>query len=548
MRRWLVLLVLVATSATAGARDLVIGTTQYPSTLHPNIDSMAAKSYVHGLTQRPLTTFDASWELVCMLCTELPTFENGLAVRTPTPSGRDGVKLTYTLQPGASWGDGVPVTTKDVLFTWEVGKHPASGVGNAEMYRRILAIEPTDDKTFVMLVDRISFNYNAINDFRLLPAHLERPVFERDPATYRNRTRFDTEPGNPGLAFGPYRIADVTPGSRIRLERNPTWWGPQPAFETITVRTIESSPALEANLLSGELDMIEGSLGLALDQALAFEKRHGAKYRVHYQPGLVYEHIDLYLDNPILADRRVRRALLMGLDREVLVGQLFGGRQPVADTSVHPLDWVHAKDLPRATHDPAGAAALLAEAGWLPGPGGTRRNGQGVPLQLELMTTAGNRTRELVQQVLQSMWKKLGIDVAIRNEPARVLFGETLSKRRFTGMVMFAWISSPENVPRSTLSSTEIPSEQNGWSGQNYTGYSNARVDELVEEIEVELDRERRRGLWRELQQIYADELPALPLYFRADPHIWPRWLEGIVPTGHQAPVTLWVESWRVAD
>jgi peptide/nickel transport system substrate-binding protein len=110
------------------------------------------------------------------------------------------------------------------------------------------------------------------------------------------------------------------------------------------------------------------------------------------------------------------------------------------------------------------------------------------------MTTAGNRTRELVQQVLQSQWRGLGIEVSIRNEPPRVFFGETLNKRRFPDMALFAWISSPENLPHSSLHSTSVPAEANGWSGQNYTGYANPRMDELIDAAEVELDREKRRA------------------------------------------------------
>ena len=91
--------------------ELVIGITQFPSTLHPNIDSMVAKSYVLGMTQRPFTAYDQDWELACFLCTELPTFENGKAVREPLPEGvegqaegREGVALTYTIQPGSDLG------------------------------------------------------------------------------------------------------------------------------------------------------------------------------------------------------------------------------------------------------------------------------------------------------------------------------------------------------------------------------------------------------------------------------------------------------------
>ena len=548
--RWLVAILIAFTlgSSLASARDLVIGINQFPSNLHPNIDSMASKSYVLGLTQRPFTTYDQKWELVCMLCVELPTLENGKAVAEEAPGGKHGVALTYTIRPGATWGDGMPITTKDVLFTWEVGRHPQSGVGNAELYRRIWQIDVIDDRTFTLHDEKLGFSYNAINDFRLLPEHLERKVFEVDPTTYRNRTLFDTDPTNPGLAFGPYRIAQIVAGSQIILDRNPTWWGERPVFDRIVIKAIENTAALEANLLSGEVDMIEGSVGLSLDQALAFERRNGDRFQVFYKPGLVFEHMDVMLDNPALADTRVRQALLYGLDRAAISERLFAGRQPVADTPVHPLDWVHTDDVEHYPYDPAKAASLLDEAGWTLGSGGLRHNTAGETLRLELMTTAGNRTRELIQQVIQGQWRKLGIETAIRNEPPRVFFGETTTKRRFTGLALFAWISSPENVPRTTLHSQEIPSEANGWSGQNFTGFKNARMDALLDAIEVELDRDKRAVLWAELQRLYATELPALPLFFRADAHIWPKWLEGVEPTGHMAPTTLWVERWRVKD
>src|SRR5688572_22180610 len=127
-----------ALPATAAERDaLTIGITQFPSTLNPNIDAMAAKSYVLGMTMRPFTVYDADWKLVCLLCTTLPSIENGLAVPVDLPDGKRGIDLTYTIRPEATWGDGVPVTTADVLFTYEVGRHKQSGVTNAEFYRRV---------------------------------------------------------------------------------------------------------------------------------------------------------------------------------------------------------------------------------------------------------------------------------------------------------------------------------------------------------------------------------------------------------------------------
>jgi peptide/nickel transport system substrate-binding protein len=536
----------VPVPGTAAERDeLVIGLTQYPSTLNPDIDSMAAKTYVLRLARRPFTTYDADWKLVCMLCVELPTFENGRAKRERLPDGREGVAVTYTIRPDARWGDGVPITTKDVAFTWEVGRNPQSGVAEGELYRRILAIDAKDDKTFTMHFDRVSFDYNAINDFDVLPEHIEREAFG-DPSRYRVRTHYDTDSANPGLWFGPYKVVDKEPGSQIVLARNPTWWGRKPAFRRIVVRVVENTAALEANLLSGSIDMVAGELGLSLDQAIAFERRHGRDFTVLYKPGLVYEHLDLDLDNPILADKRVRHALLLALDRDVIDTQLYGGRQPAAATFVSPLDWIFDPNIEPVKQDIPAAERLLDQAGWRMGPDGVRINGKGEPLALDLMTTAGNRSRELVEQVLQAQWKAVGIRTIIRNQPARVFFGDTMVRRRFHGLAMFAWMSAPENVPRSILHSTEIPRPENGFSGENFGGFSNPEVDALLDKIEITVDREKRKALWFRLQEIYADRLPAIPLFFRADAYILPKWLKGVVPTGHQEPTTEWVENWRV--
>src|SRR3546814_10118227 len=77
----------------------------------------------------------------------------------------------------------------------------------------------------------------------------------------------------------------------------------------------------------------------SIDQAIAFEKRNADRFAVLYQPGLIYEHLDVMLDNPILADRRVRQALILAVDRQAISDRLFTGKQPVAATGVHPLDW-----------------------------------------------------------------------------------------------------------------------------------------------------------------------------------------------------------------
>lgn len=535
-----------APSPVSAKERLVIGITQYPTTLNPIVDAMMAKSYTLAMTRRPIMAYDQDWELVCLLCVEVPTFENGLAKRQKIEESRTGVALTITLHPDAVWGDGMPVSSRDVVFTWEVGKDPQTGVGSLETYTRILDIEVIDDKTFTMHVDRVTFEYNSLAGFDILPAHIERQHFEGGAAGYRERTAFDTDSFNPGLYHGPYVITDKASGSHITLARNPAWWGDTPYFDEIVIRAVENTSALEANLLSGAVDMIAGELGMSIEQGLAFEKRFGKRFDVMFKSGLVYEHIDLNLDNPILADKRVRQALVHAIDRETISSQLFAGRQPVAHSNVNPLDVMFDPNLAPLAYDVKRAEALLNQAGWDRMRDGVRINAAGDRLALEFMTTAGNRTRELVQQVLQSQWARVGVEVTIINEPARVFFGKTLNERLFSGLAMFAWISSPESVPRTTLHSSHIPDPSNGFGGQNYTGYSNPEMDQLIDEIEVELDPAKRRVLWSRLQELYIEDVPVIPLYFRANTFITHPGLEGLEPTGHQYPSSLWVENWRL--
>ncbi len=336
----------------------------------------------------------------------------------------------------------------------------------------------------------------------------------------------------------------MQPGASITLEPNAHWHGTKPHFRRIVVRVVENTAAMEANLLSGSVDYVAGELGFTLDQALALEKRQAARFDFAYVPSLLYEHVDLNQDVPAFKDRRVRQALLFALDREGLVRQLFEGKQPVARSFVNPRDSIFTPDVPAYPFDLARAQALLAAAGYDTIVDGVRRNAAGERLSFEFGTTAGNRIRETVQQVLQSQWRRAGVEVRIRNEPARVYFGETLRQRRFQ-MAMYAWFSAPESVPRTTLHSESIPTEANGWAGQNQPGIRSDAMDADIDAVERELDPAARKVIWARMQKLYAEEAWVLPLYYRSDPFVIPKWLAGIEPTGHQYYSTLRVEHWR---
>ena len=549
MLRRTVAAMVLAVGLVAGAQakdELIIGVAQFPSSLNPNIDPEVIKSYTLGFALRPMTAFLPDGPNVCVACTELPTLQNGRVALEKRANGQPGMAVKVTLRDDLFWGDGVQVTTADLAFTWQVGHDPTSGFANTRIWGRVERVEVVDPQTAIMHFDEVSTLYDRLPG--VLPAHIEGPVYERTKGTgeYGKQSAYNRAPETPGLWNGPYRLVTYTSGSLITLEPNPEWRGKKPGLKRIIIKAIENTAALQANLLSGDVDMAPGDApSLTIDQVLQLRKQQPDRFTYVFKPALTYEHIDLNLDNPILADVRVRRALLHALDRQTLVARLFEGLQPVADGFVNPLDPMAAAGLPNYPYDPARAKALLADAGWKSGEDGICRNAAGDRLLLQFSTTAGNKLRELVQQVLQNQWKAACIEAIIRNEPARTFFGETLKKRVYTGMALYAWSFGVSFPPRQTLASDQIPSAANNYGGSNYMNWRNADVDKAILVAETDLDPAHQKVAWATTQRIYAEELPVLPLFFRSDAHVIPTWLKGVRPSGTSDYSSLWAEDWR---
>jgi len=528
--------------------DLVIGVAQFPSSLHPDVDAEVVKQYVLGFVTRPITAYDKDWKNSCLLCAQLPTLENGLA-KLETVDGKPGMAVTIKLRPDLKWSDGHPVTTDDLLFTWKIGKDPASGFTNGHPWGEIKSIDVLNPSTAVLHLDAVSYRYNTWDT--LLPAHIEGPIYDKagNAGEYLKQTLYNRAPTTAGLYNGPFMITTYQSGVQVVLEPNPSWPGPKPGFKRIVIKLIENTAALQANLLSGDVDMVAGEgVGLTIDQVIKLRDQYPDKFTYIFRPSLTYEHIDLKIENPILADVRVRKALLHAMDRQTLVTKLFSGMQPVATSWVNPLDPNYTKDVPTYAFDRAKAKALLAEAGWTPGKDGICVNKDGTRLSLEYGTTAGNRLRELEQQVLQDQLKAACIEISVKNEPPRTFFGETIKKRLYSGLAMYAWSSGVGESPRRTLHSSQIPTQANNYTGSNAIAFNDARMDTLIGQAETELDPAKQKAIWAEMQKIYADKLYVLPLFYRADPHVVPKWLTGYTPTGHGDMSMLWAENWKSAQ
>lgn len=547
------LLMTVSVAANPTNQELKIGISQEFENLNPMIMTMSATSYIYSMAGRTLTTLDADLKWIPQLAKEIPSLEKGTA-KIEDLQGQKKIVVQWEIIASAKWGDGVPVTCKDFAFSRKVALSPNVSIGDKETYTKVEKIDwnPKFPKKCTFTYDKARWDFYDMGRFFPLPSHIEEPIFNKYSSKkegYEKNSLYVKSPTTAGLYNGPYKISEVKLGDHITLTPNPQWSGVTPKIQKIIVKLIPNTGTLEANLRSGQIDMI-GTLGLlAMDQALNLEKKvksENLNFSVVFTPSITYEHIDLNLDNPILKDKSVRQAIVYAINREELVNALFEGKQQVAEHLIFPKD-------PWYTNDPKHikvyrysrreAQKLLDDAGWIPGTDGIRvKNGK--RLTLTLMTTAGNKSRELVQVYLQEQWKQAGIEVNIKNEPARVYFSETTKKRKFQSMAMYAWVSSPENNPKVNLSSKNIPTEKNGWSGQNYPGWTNRIVDQACEDLDVEFSGSKRREIAFKILKAYTEEVPVIPLYYRADVSVIPPTLKNYRATGHQYSETNEIEKW----
>ncbi len=538
---------LLATTIQVHARDtLTIGLSSFPTQFHPAADPEAVKSYIEGFALRPVTAFDATWHNTCLLCSELPSQDADTVEIEERPPGLPGMAVTVKLRGGLKWGDGVPVTTKDLAFTAKVGHDPQSGFANTRTWGKVESVEIIDDLTAIMHLDEVSSEFDRID--QLLPEHLEGPIYEKAGAVeYLHQSLYNRAPTTPGLWNGPFLLSQISNNNTVVLTPNPYWSGTKPQIQRIVLRAVENTASLLATLMAGDVDMTPGEgVGLSVDQALTLARTQPTKFDYVFRPSLGFDHIDLQLDNPILADVRVRRALLAAIDRPTITVKLFDGKFQLADSFVSPLEPIFDKGVEGISYDPSLARKLLAQAGWQKGPGGICHDAQGHRLTVEFRTSAGAKLRELMQQVIQSDWKKVCVETVIHNELPRALFGETLKKRIFTGAVMYAWSFPVQSSPRQIMGSDQVPTAENNYSGTNYPDWHSDVADQAIKTIETEIDPAKRQEAWQAIQRAYAEDLPSLPLFHRVEIHLIPRFLHGLVPTGHNDISVLWAEDWRM--
>lgn len=504
---------------------VVIGMAQEPDVLG-RFSVMSAARVVENALFAFVVPYTDRWVRRPVLIEQLPTLQNGLWRLLPDSR----MRVTWRLRRGFSWHDGRPVTALDFRFTYGMLRNPLTpGASRFVLNKVDYVLVPDPYDPYLLIVqwnERYPFAGTLpFGEQEVFPRHVLESAYLKDPGRLPAHPYWRAPVGN-----GPYRFVEWVPGSHITLEAYPAFPLGAPKIRRLVFRFILDSAVLQLAVLSYQVDASEIT-NFGVEQMVEIERR-ARDVRTHYTPSLRWERINFNLDNEWLKVRRVRQAIAYAIDREQIIRILFQGRYEAAHSWLAPRHPAFNPRVRRYPHDPARAMGLLLEAGFTPGADRILRDRQGRRLEMTIMSTAGHAAREQIEQILQEQLRAVGIELRIDNRPASMLIGTITRRRQFPHMALYSTLFSLESTGYEGFHSSQIPADSNNWEGFNVTGWRNAENDRLLEQIGAELDEARRIRLLRGQQEIFAEDLPALPLYFVPSLTTSRKGLRDVRPTG----------------
>lgn len=327
----------------------------------------------------------------------------------------DSLTLVFELDPRAKWHDGTPVTSRDLVFTWQLATNPAVGADQARL-EPIASVEAAGDRSVRVRFKRASAEQLYIFGFLMqpLPAHL----LERIAPNAIGTSEFARHP----IGNGPFRFERRLPGQLIELRADSTFFLGRPTISRVIFQTVDDATARMNSFLTGATDIFDAIPPPAMQQVRAHADARLVDIASNDLVYLLFNtrsRADTSRANPFFGDPRVREALTDALDRPTIARATFGDSTPVPDAAQSQL-WSWITSGIRATPtNVVRARALLAQAGWRDANGDGVLDKDGVPLRFALVYPSSSAFRHTIALQVQQMWRAVGAQVDLdRVEPA----------------------------------------------------------------------------------------------------------------------------------
>ena len=407
----------------------------------------------------------------------------------------DGLVYTFYLRRDVVWHDSEPFTADDVLFTVEAMQHQ-DYQGSAELAKlwRTVTAEKINDYTVSFTLQAPLATFLDYTTVGILPLHLLADV----PASELPHDQFSVRP----VGTGAFKIAEVS-GEYLVLEANPDFYGEKPLLSRIEFKFYPDYQSVFAAYQQGEVEGISEVLPEDLPRVRREE------YLNLYSARLSgYAVIFLNLDLPIFEEKEVRQALLWGVDRQRIIDQILDGQGVVAHSPIMPGSWAYNQDVLAYKYDPGKAQELLTDAGWVDDDRDGVREKEGKRLEFTVLTNKDPIRRQMIEEVARQLWE-VGVKVVPVVEDSSWVVNEALRPRNFDAL-LYSW----GNLPTDPDPYLMWHSSQIGGDGQNYAGLNNVDIDQLLEQGRQTTDQDERAELYRDFQDLFAEEVPSLLLYY----------------------------------
>lgn len=411
----------------------------------------------------------------------------------------DGLSYTFYLREGVFWHDGAPFTADDVLFTVRLMQDPEflamDPSGMYDLWSSV-SVDKLDNYTVTFTLAEPFAPFLDYTTMKILPAHL----LEKIPVASLADAQFNAKP----VGTGPYAV-DAVSAKQITLRASGIYYGDQPHLKTLTFRFYPDASDLLAAYERGEILGLGQVVPAMIPDVQEIPTLSLYSARLARQTLVLFNLADEAL--PFFQDVAVRQALLWGLDRQGLIDRVLDGQGLLADSPIFPGTWAYNPDIPRYSFDPTRAAELLAGAGWKDSDGDGILDKEGQPLSFSLMTSDDATLLRVAEEVARQ-WRELGVDCQVEETDFYTLVGNYLYPRRFQALLISLELAGDPD-PYPLWHSTQHSEE-----GQNWSGFAHRRADEVMEEARMTTDEARRTELYHEFQEIFAEQVPAVLLYY----------------------------------
>jgi peptide/nickel transport system substrate-binding protein len=403
----------------------------------------------------------------------------GLAERWEAP---DPLTYVFHLHPGVKFHDGRMLTSRDVKWTFDSLLEGRIRSTKTSTFRFVDRVEAPDDSTVVFRMKEPSAT--------LLWSLSEGAIGIVPYGSGEEMTRAP-------VGSGPFRFVSAEQEKEVVLERNPEYWGEKARLPRVRFEVVPDMTTQALELRKGSADIAINAL--TPDMVLTLERQ--SRLEVLRESGTVLAYMAFNLRDPILKDVRVRQALAYAIDRQPMIEYLLRGFAQPAASTLPVQSWAYSNEVRTYAHDPERARQILDQAGYTPV--------KGVRFHLAMKTSTDENTRLMVA-VLQQQLREVGIQLDIRTFEFATFYSY-VTKGVFQ-LYSLRWVGGSNEDPdifEYAFHSERIPPK-----GANRSFYKNSRVDALIDRARTEMDQNTRKQLYAEIQQILAEDLPYINLWY----------------------------------